>query len=87
MEFHISCHHTPNNCGVHRRTPGEGNAVPNWAEHCKKNGVTYIKGGVNPPQHNHFMFVETEDMAKLRDLLQPYIGYWDVVITPVMNLQ
>ena len=36
MEFHISCHHTPNNCGVHRRAPGEGNAVPNWSEHCKK---------------------------------------------------
>jgi len=25
-------------------------------------------------------------MAKLRDLMQPFIGYWDVVITPVMDL-
>jgi len=30
--------------------------------------------------------VETDDMAKLRDLMQPFIGYWDVVITPVMDL-
>lgn len=87
MEFHISCHHTPNNCAVHRRAPGEANVVPNWSEHCKKVGVTYIKGGSNPPQHNHFMFVETDDMSKLRDLMQPYIGYWDVVITPVMNVE
>ena len=87
MAFHISCHNTSNNCGVHRRAHGEANTVSNWANHCKKNGVKYIKGGVNPPQHDHFMFVETDDMAKLRNLMQPYIGYWDVVITPVMNLQ
>jgi|TARA_B100001146_G_C16073306_1_gene387429 hypothetical protein len=86
MEFHISCHHTPNNCGVHRREPGSSNTVPNWSEHCKKVGITYIKGGVNPPQHDHFLFVETDDMSKLRDLMQPYQGYWDVTITPVMNL-
>jgi hypothetical protein len=30
--------------------------------------------------------VETDDMAKARDLMQPFIGYWDVVITPVMDL-
>ena len=57
-----------------------------WADHCKEVGVTFIKGGVNAPQHNHFIFVETDDMSKLRDLMQPFIGYWDVVITPVMNL-
>jgi len=90
MEFHISAHHTPNNCGVHRlqadgtRAP---NAVPNWAEHCQKVGIKYIKGGVNPPQHDHFMFVETDDMSKLRDLMQPYQGYWDITIIPVMNLE
>ena len=31
-------------------------------------------------------FVETDDMAKARDLMQRFIGYWDVVITPVMDL-
>jgi len=41
MEFHISCHHTQNNCGVHRLEPDDTrspNAVPNWVEHCKKTG-------------------------------------------------
>tara|TARA_B100001013_G_scaffold333369_1_gene250271 strand:- start:291 stop:392 length:102 start_codon:yes stop_codon:yes gene_type:complete len=33
------------------------------------------------------MFVETDDMSKLRDLMQPYQGYWDITITPVMNLE
>ena len=46
-----------------------------------------ILGGSNPPQHNHFMFVETDDMSKLRYLMIPYIEYWDVVITPVMNVE
>ncbi len=90
MEFHISCHHTPNNCGVHRLQPDSTrspNAVPNWAEHCEKIGITYIKEGVNPPQHDNVMFVETDDMIKLRDLMEPYQGYWDITVTPVMNLQ
>jgi len=33
--------------------------------------------------HNIFMFVESDDMAKLKPLMQPVIGYVDVVITPV----
>ena len=83
MEFHISCHHTPDNCAVHRSGPP---LAKSWADHCNEVGVTFIKGGVNAPQHSHFKFVETDDMAKLRDLMQPFIGYWDVVITPVMDL-
>ena len=83
MEFHISCHHTPDNCAVHRSGPP---MAKSWADHCNEVGVTFIKGGVNAPQHSHFIFVETDDMAKLRDLMQPFIGYWDVVITPVMDL-
>ena len=44
------------------------------------------QGDVNAPQPNHFIFVETDSNGKLRDLMQPFIGYWDVVITPVMDL-
>ena len=57
-----------------------------WADHCKDVGVTFTKGGVNAPQQNHVIFVETDDMGELRDLMQPFIRYWDVVITPVMDL-
>ncbi|SVD85170.1 uncharacterized protein METZ01_LOCUS438024, partial [marine metagenome] len=40
MEFHISCHHTPDNCAVHRSEPPL--SPKSWAEHCKEAGVTYI---------------------------------------------
>jgi hypothetical protein len=33
--------------------------------------------------HSSFMFVETDNVEKLQTLMQPVIGYWDVVITPV----
>jgi len=33
--------------------------------------------------HSSFMLVEADDMVKLQTLMQPVIGYWDVVITPV----
>ena len=33
--------------------------------------------------HNIFMFVESDDMAKLKTLMQPVLGYGDVVVTPV----
>jgi hypothetical protein len=33
--------------------------------------------------HSSFMLVESDDMAKLQTLMQPVIGYWDIVITPV----
>ena len=82
MEFHISCHHTPGNCAVHRSEPAL--SPKSWAEHCKEVGVTHIKGG---PQHSHFIFVETDEMAKLRDFMQPFLGYWDVVTTPVRGLR
>ena len=44
------------------------------------------QGDVNAPQPNHFIFVETDSNGKLRDLMQPFIGYCDLVITPVMDL-
>ena len=87
MQFHISRHHTPENCVVHRSPDGLPHpAVTSWSERCKEVGVEYIKGGVNQPQHQHFLFVETGDMDKLRVLMQPVLGYWNIVITPVLDL-
>ena len=91
MLFHISCHHTPENCGVHRNPIADDGAptptITDWGARCQEVGVAYIKGGINGPQHNHFMFVETDDMDKLRVLMQPVMGYWDIVITPVVDLK
>ncbi|MEE3012756.1 MAG: hypothetical protein VX505_01220 [Chloroflexota bacterium] len=32
-------------------------------------------------------FLGTDDMGKLRARMQPVIGYWGIVITPVMGLE
>ena len=81
MRFHISSQHTPDNCAVHR---GDGTPpVTNWRARCKEVGVEFIEGDSCPPSHLSFMFVETDDMEKLRVLMQPVIGWWQVVITPV----
>ena len=59
MRFHISSHHTPNNCAVHR---GDGTApVTNWPERCKQIGVEFVAGGGFNSSHLSFMFVETDD--------------------------
>ena len=91
MLFHISSHHTPENCGVHRNpTAEDGSPTPmitDWGARCQEIGVKYVMGAVNQPQHSHFMFIETDDMTKLRDLMQPVMGYWDIVITPVADLK
>ena len=81
MRFHISAHHTPNNCAVHR---GDGTApVTNWPERCKQIGVEFVAGGGFTSSHLSFMFVETDDVSKLQELMSPVIGYWDVEVTPV----
>ena len=81
MRFHISSHHTPNNCAVHR---GDGTApVTDWRARCQEVGVDFVVGAGCSPMHSNFMFVATDNVETLQTLMQPVIGYWDVVITPV----
>ncbi len=81
MRFHISSHHTPDNCAVHR---GDGTApVTDWRARCQEVGVDFVAGGGCSPMHSSFMFVETDDMAKLRDLLQPVMGRMEIEVPPV----
>ena len=57
--------------------------APNWSERCKELEITYVAGGACQPQHNHFMFVETDDMDKVRDLTLTMKGILDITVTPV----
>ena len=69
-------------CGL--ANPDQGIPIaPNFPERCKELGITYVAGGACRLQHNHFMFVETDDMDKLRDLMLPMMGIWDITVTPV----
>ena len=40
-------------------------------------------GGGFQPEHFHFMLVETDDVAKLGDLMSPTLGRWISVVSPV----
>ena len=82
MRFHIATKHIPENCGFANPDKGIPQA-PNWADRCKEMGITYVAGGGCQPEHKGFMFVETDDMAKLRDLLQPVMGRMEIEVTPV----
>ena len=82
MRFRISPHHTHNNYAVHRG--GDGTApVTDWRARCKEVGVKFVTGGGCSPMYSHFMFVAADNMEILQTLMQPVIGDWDVVITPV----
>ena len=66
MRFHISSRHTAENCGVRLEERKDGiNSFADWPARCKELGITYVAGGDCRPQHDHFMFVETDDMAKV----------------------
>ena len=81
MRFHVSAQHTPENCAVHH---GDGTPpVTNWPERCKEVGVEFVAAGGCASSHLFLMFVETDDMSKLQELLAPVIGYWQVEINPV----
>ena len=73
---------TGRNCGFANPDKGIPQA-PNWADRCKEMGITYVAGGGCQPEHKGFMFVETDDMTKLRDLLQPVMGRMEIEVTPV----
>ena len=82
IRFHIDSKHAPEDCGL--ANPNQGIPIaPNFPERCKELGITYVAGGACQLQHNHFMFVETDDMDKLRDLMLPMMGIWDITVTPV----
>jgi len=82
MRFHIDSKHAPEDCGL--ANPDKGIPMaPNWPERCKELGITYVAGGACQPEHHHFMFVETDDLDKVRELMLPMMGIWDISVTPV----
>jgi len=82
MRFHIATKHTPQNCGFANPDKGIPQA-PNWADRYKEIGITYVAGLGCQPKQKGFMFVETDDMTKLRDLLQPVMRRMEIEVTPV----
>ena len=82
MRFHTTLTHTPENCRVHR--PGDPQL--DWAARAKEAGVELISAVVCQPAHTQFFVVETDDYAKLYELIRPLQGYATADITPVRDL-
>ena len=81
MRFHISSHHTPNNCAVHR---GDGSApVTDWRARCKEVDVEFMGSDGCTPMHSNLMLVEADNIGNLQISMQPVLRYRDVEITPV----
>ena len=57
--------------------------APNWSERCKELGMTYVTGGAYQPEHHHFMFVETDDLDKVHELMLSMMGIWDISVVPI----
>ena len=82
MRFHIDSKHSPENCGL--ANPNQGIPMaPHFSERCKELGMTYVAGGGCQPEHHHFMFVETDDLDKVSELMLPMMVIWDISVTPV----
>ena len=84
MRFDISSHHTPELCGI--GNPGKFTPVPTWPERCKELGIEYVIEGGCQPEHFHFMVVDTDDMAKVTELMRPMLGRWTSKVTPIANI-
>jgi len=55
MQFHISRHHTPENCVVHRSPDGLPHpAVTSWSERCKEIVWNALKGPLTNLSTNIF---------------------------------
>ncbi len=82
MRFHVTMIHTPESCPG----PRGGTPVPDWPARAKEVGVDLISAVVCQPAHTQFFVVETDDYAKMHELLRPFSGISKAEITPVRDL-
>jgi len=82
MRFHVTMIHTPESCPG----PRGGTPVPDWPARANEVDVQLISAVVCQPAHTQFFVVETDDYAKLHELLRPFSGISKAEITPVRDL-
>jgi len=80
MRFHIKGQHSPENC-----FSGHGltSPVSSWPERCKERGIEFVAGGQCNPEHSIFLLVETDDMDKITESVNPVLGRFVYEVTPV----
>ncbi len=81
MLFHVTIDHAPETCPVVTNDP-EHRLTPDRAAASGVKVVTAVSGRA---QHRVFYVVETDDIDKLNDFLDPALSWAKCEITPVRN--
>jgi len=84
MFFHVTLDHTPEACPV---VVTSGNStMPAMLARADETGVKVVGAFAGRPQHRVFFVLETDDVAKLNDFLDPALSWTKCEIDPVNNL-
>jgi len=83
MLFHVTLDHTPEQCPI--VTTG-GNPMPEVIGRANDTGVKVISVLGAKPQHCVYLVLETDDVTKLNDFLDPVLGWAKCGITPVASM-
>ena len=85
MLFHIHHHHDENTCPAHD-PEAVGASFGALLPALDANGVTVVGAWVDPPGHDFFLVVETDDYDALVEGLRPIIPSGTATIQPVGDM-
>ena len=84
MLFHVTLDHTPEDCPIVRTGASD---VPEMLARADETGVKVISALGARPQHCVYLVLETDDINKLNDFLEPVLSWVKCEITPVGTIQ
>ena len=84
MLFHVTLDHTPEDCPIVRTGASD---VPEMLGRADETGVKVISALGARPQHCVYLVLETDDINKLNDFLEPVLSWVKCEITPVGTIQ
>ena len=83
MLFHVTLDHTPEDCPIVRTGASD---VPEMLARADETGVKVISALGARPQHCVYLVLETDDINKLNDFLDPVLSWVKCEITPVSTI-
>ena len=83
MLFHVTLDHTPEDCPIVRTGASD---VPEMLARADETGVKVISALGARPQHCVYLVLETDDINKLSDFLEPVLSWVKCEITPVSTI-
>ncbi len=83
MLFHVTLDHTPEDCPIVRTGASD---VPEMLARADETGVKVISALGARPQHCVYLVLETDDINKLNDFLEPVLSWVKCEITPVSTI-